>query len=436
MKRFFFILAFFAGLSFCLVGPINRTPLHERAFYQELKSTFDTLKLIPSAKGKLKVGWSSFGIIPNHTMPMAGYAPRKSFDSVHDSLYTKILSISNGYTTTYLITIDLLIFPPTLKQLLEARMKSAIDFIYLSASHTHSGLGGWNESVAGQFIAGNYNEKWLKTLADSIISNMNKANHSSRAASLSYWETDASEYVSNRLEDHGKTDGKLRGIQVVREDSIKAIMFTYSAHPTNIDHLSKILSGDYPNATNKALEKKGFAFSMFMAGMMGSHRLDHIEGSDYELVNNTAEKLSDKIEKASVGSMIDSASITYRSIDLPMGSSQLRITDNWKLRDWLFAAALGRLEATITYLKIGDMLFLGTSCDFSGELAVSQKLGELANKRGIHLIITSFNGNYTGYITDDIHYNHAEKEEVRAMNWVGPYYGAYYSEIVNLLIQK
>jgi hypothetical protein len=315
-------------------------------------------------------------------------------------------------------------------------MKPATDFIYLSASHTHSGLGGWNETVAGQFIAGNYSEKWLKTLAESIISNMNKANHSSLPASLSYWETDASEYVSNRLETHGKTDGKLRGIQVFREDSIKAILFTYSAHPTNIDHLSKIISGDYPNATNKALEKKGFAFSMFMAGTMGSHRLDHIEGSDYELVNNAAEKLSDKIEKASVGPVIDSASITYRSIGLPMGSSQLRITDNLKLRDWLFTAALGRLEATITYLKIGDMLFLGTSCDFSGEVAVSQKLGELANMRGTHLIITSFNGNYTGYITDDTHYDHAEKEEVRAMNWVGPYYGAYYSEIVNLLIQK
>jgi neutral ceramidase len=436
MKRFFFILAFFACLSFCLVGPINRTPLHERDFYKDMQTTFDTLKIIPSPKGKLKVGWSSFGIIPDHALPMAGYAPRDHFDSVHDSLYTKILSISNGYTTSYLITIDLLIFPPALKQLVEARIKSAADFVYLSASHTHSGLGGWNESTAGQFIVGNYNEKWLETLADSIISNMNNANYSSLPASLSYWETDASEYVSNRLEENGKTDGKLRGIQAIREDSLKAILFTYSAHPTNIDHLSKILSGDYPNATNKALEKKGFAFSIFMAGMMGSHRLDHVEGSDYELVNNAAEKLRDKIKDALVSSKIDSASITHVSIDLPMGSSQLRITNNWKLRDWLFTAALGKLEATITYLKIGDILFLGTSCDFSGEIAVTKKLDELANKQGTHLIITSFNGNYTGYITDDIHYDHAEKEEVRAMNWVGPYYGTYYSEIVNLLIQK
>jgi neutral ceramidase len=436
MKRFLIAAVLILGILFSLIGPINRTPLHERDFYQKMRTSFDTLNPLPSPKGRLKIGWSSFGIIPNYPMPMAGYAPRDHFDSVHDSLYTKLLCISNGFTTSYLISVDLLIFPPRLKELLQTKVKSPTDFIFLSASHTHSGLGGWDESLLGSVVAGHYDEEWLTAIADSILLNMSKAKQSALHARLSYWETDASEYVSNRLVENGKTDGKLRGLKVTRGDSTKAILFTYSAHPTNINHKAKVLSGDYPNATNKMLQKNGYKFSMFMAGMVGSHRLSNVEGADYELVGNTAKKLSEKIEKSLVTSRQDSATITALSIDLPLGSSQLRILKEFKIRDWLFTAVFGRLKADITYLKIGNTLFLGTSCDFSGELAVAQQFERIASSKGLNLIVTSFNGNYTGYITDDSHYDEVDREEVRIMNWVGPYYGEYYSEIVNLLIQK
>jgi hypothetical protein len=371
-------------------------------------------------------------------MPMAGYAPRDHFDSVHDSLFTKILAIDNGLKTSYLITIDLLLFPPKLQELVTEKMdqQKSNEVLYLSASHTHSSLGGWNESVAGQFIVGKYDAVWLNAVADSIITNIKKAKKNRLPAKLAYWETDASEYVINRLVANGKTDGKLRGLKIIRQDSSEAILFTYSAHPTNINHLTKILSGDYPNAINKRLNEKGIDFSMFMAGMVGSHRLDHIDKSDYELVNEAAVVLSDKILSAPKNYFIDSVTIASQSIDLPLAPSQLRIGKHWKLRDWLFTTVLGKLKADITYLKIGDVLLLGTSCDFSGELAVNQKLEQLASQQKLHLIITSFNGNYTGYITDDSHYDEVEAEEVRAMNWVGPYYGQYYGEAVKRLILK
>lgn len=439
MKKLLVTVVVLASLALALIGSINRTPLKDRDFYKAMIQRFDTLKIVPSPKGKLHVGWSSFNITPNHTMPMAGYAPRNHFDSVHDSLFTKVLAISNESTISYLITIDLLLFPPRLKELVVEKMKEqkrANEFLYLSASHTHSGLGGWNESMAGQFIAGKYDAVWLNAVADSIISNMNQAKKNSLPAKLSYWETDAGEYVTNRLVANGKIDGKLRGLKIIRQDSSDAILFTYSAHPTNINHLAKIISGDYPNAINKKLNKKGIDFSIFMAGMIGSHRLDHIDKSDYELVNSAAELLSDKILIAPINDLTDSITISSRSIDLPLAPSQLRIGKNWKIRDWLFTLALGKLKADITYLRIGDILMLGTSCDFSGELAINQKLEQLSNQKNLHLIITSFNGNYTGYITDDSHYDGVVAEEVRAMNWVGPYYGEYYGEVVKKLISK
>jgi len=109
---------------------------------------------------------------------------------------------------------------------------------------------------------------------------------------------------------------------------------------------------------------------------------------------------------------------------------------NIKLRDWVFRAVNEPLQGEVTVLKIGNVLLLGTPCDFSGEIVKSRHWDQLAEDSNIRLIITSFNGEYTGYITEDEHYSDKDDEEVRILNWVGPYFGAYYTEIVEKVIDK
>jgi hypothetical protein len=112
------------------------------------------------------------------------------------------------------------------------------------------------------------------------------------------------------------------------------------------------------------------------------------------------------------------------------------VSENLKLRNWLFKTALSDLEGELTYLKVGNTLLIGTPCDFSGEIFVNESLAQYAKAKGLNLIITSFNGNYIGYITHDGHYDSVSRAEVREMNWVGPYYGQYFSEIIKKLIDK
>ena len=64
----------------------------------------------------------------------------------------------------------------------------------------------------------------------------------------------------------------------------------------------------------------------------------------------------------------------------------------------------------------------------------SMKLDQIADSLNTKLIITSFNGEYMGYITNDKHYLVSSHEEVRALNWVGPYYGEYYAQIIVRLL--
>jgi neutral ceramidase len=114
----------------------------------------------------------------------------------------------------------------------------------------------------------------------------------------------------------------------------------------------------------------------------------------------------------------------------------MRITNRLHVRDWLFSTVLGPLRANIKILEIGDLLLVGMPCDYSGELSINNKLDKIATDRGKHLFITSFNGNYVGYITEDGHYASCNHDEVKSMNWVGPYKGTYFTEIIKRTIWK
>ncbi len=75
---------------------------------------------------------------------------------------------------------------------------------------------------------------------------------------------------------------------------------------------------------------------------------------------------------------------------------------------------------------------LGTPCDFSGELV--RDFETISQKKGINLMITSFNGGYVGYITPDVYYD-LKSYETRDMNWFGPYNAAYFEEVMQALIR-
>ncbi len=436
IKRFLKILSIIVlvivVLAIALIAPIDRTPLKEQPFYSAMMQSLDTMQFNHyPPKNKLQVGWSVGNIIPPYSMPMAGYAPRDQYESVHDSLFVRTLAISNGSVTTYLLSIDLLLFPPALMSRVNDKLKqanNASSFIYYSATHTHSGLGGWDPSLVGEFSMGDYHEEWIEETSDLIINQFKKATSEMKLASIGYLEEDASASVYNRIDREANTDGIIRGLQIIREDSSRAVLVSFSGHPTSLNRKSRIISGDYPAYLIKEIEKQN-DFGMFMAGMMGSHGLNKFDHSNFEAIENSGKQLGEIILE-SKPTFVDSIAITTKHIPVYLGPSQLRIAKNFHVRDWIMRAAMRPLQAEITYLEIGDFLLLGTSCDFSGEIYANNNLEKLAHEKGKKLMITSFNGYYTGYITADHHYDSFDKDEVRIMNWVGPYYGEYYTDII------
>jgi hypothetical protein len=326
-----------------------------------------------------------------------------------------------------------LIFPPALRDRLYEKLKSKT-FLYLSATHTHNGAGGWDPSIGGRLITGKFSDEYLDEISAKIAAAIDQVE--TKDSSLQYWETDATDLIENRINpDSGKIDGKLRGIRLVRSDSTTAILFTFSAHATSISSEALVLSADYPARTIRILEQED-NFAMFMSGMVGSHRFKWTPLDGYEFMDYMAPVLVQRIDSASYESPVSTPAIRSAHVPVEFGPAQLRIDKNWKVNNWAFRLVFNKLKGELTYLELGNVVFIGTPCDFSGEIYTIDSLEQYASKYGKHLIITSFNGDYAGYITYDRHYEVSSKEEINALNWVGPHYGEYFSTMIKKLVAK
>ena len=83
-------------------------------------------------------------------------------------------------------------------------------------------------------------------------------------------------------------------------------------------------------------------------------------------------------------------------------------------------------------LRIGNLIWITTPCDFSGEYALQIK-NSLAAK-GFSANITSFNGSYVGYIIPG-RYFYLDEYEPKIMGWFGPNMGEYTVQLIRQLTQ-
>ncbi|MGK7393588.1 MAG: neutral/alkaline non-lysosomal ceramidase N-terminal domain-containing protein [Candidatus Cyclobacteriaceae bacterium M3_2C_046] len=442
-KIFKFTLFFLLGLVLLLVfvvGFINQDPVTDQSYYQNMMQKLDTMDLESHAGDTIRVGWSRINITPPRPTPMAGYKPRPAFTEVTDSLYIRTLVIANGNATVAFVSADLLIFPPMVNNLIRQKIKSAYPevFIYLGATHTHYSLGGWDNTIVGNFSMGRYDQQLTHQLARQVMESLDQALQKMAPAALAYFQIPADQYIRNRLNPDGAIDGFLRGIEIVFEqDHEKAYLVTYSAHATNLPMKSTALSNDYPGQLIRQLESApGNQFALFMAGMVGSHNLSGIEARHYEKVQLAGKKLSQLILQDSSRQKLQAPlKITSRHIPLEYPEPQLRLTGNFRLRSWLYELVLGELSGEITLVKLNQVILIGVPVDFSGELYADQ-LRQLSEQTGMHVIITGFNGDYVGYVIDSESYFNTQKEEGNVMNWLGPQSAQYFSQIITRLVQK
>jgi neutral ceramidase len=440
-KLFLLLIALVVLIGIATLTPIDNTPYQQMPYYQTTKATLNNaLATLSTDTSTINIGWAKINFTPNSPKPTAGYGDRHgaAYKTVHDSVFVRAIVLQNHSQKVAMISADLLIIPPAVTAKLKTLLPTIgfrYEDVYLAATHTHNSLGAWGEGLIGESFAGEYEADMVDYLAQKIVNAIEQATKQVAPVEVGYGQMYIADMVRNRLVgDKGTIEPFVRVLKLKKQSGETALLCTYSAHPTTLDDDKIMLSRDYPGMLVDSLEHKSAQFAMFMAGAVGSMApLDEAK-DDFEQMQNEAAGLQIEIEK-NLFRIVPTPAHKLRMLTANIGLREphYRINQSLRIRPWVFKKTFGEYPADVKALAIGNTLLIGLPCDYSGEFM--NDLTAYAEKKGKHLIVTSFNGGYIGYVTPDAYYNVASYE-TQTMNWFGPQNGAYFQEIVKTLIDK
>ncbi|HSY61541.1 MAG TPA: neutral/alkaline non-lysosomal ceramidase N-terminal domain-containing protein [Cytophaga sp.] len=426
-------------IALCILTAVDRTAYKQMPYYTAMMKQLDTFRVAQSEKqgDTLQAGWSKVALTPHSfPYPLAGYGIRDKATTVRDTTYVRTFVLDNGKTRVAYVCLDLLIFPPALKNRvrLELEKKYSLN-IYLTATHTHSAAGGWEPKIAGKFLAGDYSEDYVNILFESISTSISTSIKKLQIVEQAYIRATAPSAVRNRLKgDEAPKDVFIRGLKFRTKTGEEACLFTFAAHANCLNSDVTYISADYPGKVSSLLEKDGWAsFVSYAAGAVGSHGPGFGKLEDgVKQTDTIAAILATQLKQAGVAYTY-TTTLYYHRIPLYLREPHLRIEKNIRIRPWVFHALLGSDAPDIQFMEVGETIFLGMPCDYSGELM--PPLEQVCSANKINLILTGFNGGYIGYITDDACYDW-DKGETMDMNWHGPYNAAYLTEVNERILKK
>ncbi|RAI86975.1 neutral/alkaline non-lysosomal ceramidase N-terminal domain-containing protein [Algoriphagus yeomjeoni] len=415
---------------------VDRSPIQDQGFYKETLERLDQNTFSNSQGDTWIAGWSSVNMTPDEPADLVGYAPRGKYEFVQDSSYVKALALSNGKTRIAWLNYELLIVHPTLAEQIQIAIKDTnlpVDQVIFTATHTHSGMGGYMPGPMGEIAFGGFDQRIVDQMVSSSLSALQNAIATQDTVSITYRKSDAGALVANRFVKDGPTDPFVRQLIFTKKSGKKATFLTYSAHATAMSTKFMGLSGDYPFYLTKNLEADGFDFALYAAGTVGSHRPLR-PGNTPEMVELYAHQLDSTLNlRMTYFATLKNHSIKTGYLPISLREPHLRVSDNLRLRPWLFNYLLGETNAHLDISQIGSTLMIASSGELSG--VFYEKWEKLAQSKGLNLIITTFNGGYIGYITPDELYDE-DFHEVREMNWYGPGNGKYFDNLIEKVIEK
>lgn len=415
---------------------VDRSPIEEQAFYKETLQRLEESTFSTTQGETWQAGWSSVNMTPTEPVDLVGYAPRGKYEFVQDSSYVKALALSNGNTRVAWLNYGLLIVHPALAAQVQEAVSEAelpIDQVIFTATHTHSGMGGYMPGPMGEIAFGGFDQQIVDFMVDRSISALQNAITSQDTVAIIYRKADAGALVTNRFVKDGPTDPFVRQLIFTKKSGKKATFLTYSAHATTMSTKFMGLSGDYPFYLTKELEEGEFEFALYAAGTVGSHRPLR-PGNTPEMVELYAHQLDSTLNlRMTYLDTIKNNTIETGYLPISLREPHLRVTDNLRLRPWLFNYLLGNTNAHLDITQIGNTLMIASSGELSG--VFYEKWEKLANSKGLNLIVTTFNGGYIGYITPDELYDE-NYHEVREMNWYGPGNGKYFDNLILKIIEN
>src|SRR5690606_24637634 len=265
--------------------------------------------------------------------------------------------------------------------------KLPIDMVYFTATHTHSGMGGYMPGLMGKIAFGGYDEEVVSLLEEKTLGSVQQAIANLDTVQVHYKKTLAGEFVMNRFIAEDPVDPYFRQLLFTKPNGEKGTFVTYTAHATCLSSKFMGLSGDYPNYLTDYLEEDNVDFALFAAGTVGSHRAV-APGNTIEAVQQYAYSLDSVLTTSqTMVTPIERPLLYSATLPLYLRDAHYRISDNIRLRPWLFDVAFGDTNAHFDIVRLGNILMISSSGEKIG--VFYEKWEKAAEAKGLHLIITT-----------------------------------------------
>lgn len=453
LLRIFVALTVIIAISLALcLDTVDHRPYFREPYYQETIARLNKLVATNSvARGELAAGFGRALLTPTinasqddparghfRAMPLAGYGNRhgRPATGVHDDLYVKAVAFRVEKRIGVMVGADALIIPREVTEIAAARLLQELGLsreqIYLSATHSHSSLGGWGKGVVAEGFSGKFQPGSRTWFADRMVTAIRDAVADLKPASFGHGNFLAPEFVRNRLVgDLGKVDPEFSYLVLKQTNGRIGILGTYSAHATVLSADMMDFSADYPGCWQRSMEEATGGTAVFLAGEVGSHSPvpgdNGFTGAD-KMGKALALKLLKQLPQTK---LTNSIAFGLLGLDVSLPPLNVRVTDGIRLRPWLAAKLLPvRDHSFVQGFKLDDSVWISTPCDFSGELGL--RIKDSFRSKGKTITITSFNGDYVGYVVCSRYY-HMDGYEPRLMSFFGPNVPDYLEELIQTI---
>ena len=396
------------------------------------------------AHGELLAGFARINITPQYVevspdaskgefnaIKLAGYGDGQIAVGVHDSLFAKAIAVEVEGKELVFLSADMVVIPELVVLKVESNLKDEISRqqILFGATHTHASIGSCIPGFVGKSFMGDFQPEVVEWLGEKFTQLILNARKDKKPAIFSSGHIRVPNLIRNRIiGETGRLNDKLNVATFEQQDGKKAAIGIFGAHATTIGPWNDKFSGDYPGYFQRSLEAKGIDLALFFAGTVGSHS-NKGKGEKFQKSKYIGETLADSasvlINKMKADSVMTMTAITTE-IEIP-ALQAFYVSDRFRLSPWAGGKLMAEMKSIyLQGIKLNDLVWIAMPYELSGEYGIDLK--NALEVAGYNSALTSFNGQYLGYIVPQKYYYY-DTYEARLMGWYGPSMGDYLMEL-------
>jgi hypothetical protein len=362
----------------------------------------------------------------------------KGYHGIHSRCYVRALTVQVHDRSATILTADLLLINAKLAQAVLQRTGLSADQIYFTASHTHSGPGGWGDQMLERLIAGDYDPAYFDSLAAAMADVVLRSRRERTEAELAVVSAQTMGCQRNRVEPAPVDDRILALVFRAPATSLSAagsrgrplaMLVVFSAHAVVFGNDLNQLSADYPGELVARLrEQTGCPMVLFAAGAVAEATVIRPAGASApEQARILGQRLAGDLLSGMTPARFERRAVlgVFR-LPLQMPPFRVSMASAWRLSP-ISTSWIGDRATHVHLLRIGPALLVGFPGDYSWQLA--NDLNHWCRERGLVLIPTSFNGDYKGYFVTRQTFLRVHGYETRTMNFFGPWGGEYLTDL-------